>query len=647
MKTKRMPHPEGHRSDSGVALVLVLLAILVLTTLAAGMIFNQHSEAMASYNYRIGTQAEYVARAGVEKAVNFFKSANYVPLPQASVSTYYASSTYATNPVNLFFSNLTPVTCLAACSGGAGNVFLGTTTGSSIYPPKSATNNVDVVSNWVSWMNNQQISDGMATNPESGNYTVTATLLEYHTVNNAFFGVPASGCSDPSSGLGICRQAYEVWQVTSTGNWNNTVGGAAGATPTVQMVATVAPMYLPYFGNALYGLCNVTLSGNVCTDSYNSSGGAYSGSAGSCATPGSTGSNSQASGGGIGSNGGVTVNGGAYTIGGNVTFANQGTSGACNTGFTGSSNGVAGSVLPGPSIPIPPAVNMAPWGYPRSNPVITPPSAGGSTNQVTNVLLNVTAVPSQPTGISALCPSIPPGQIVSGHLQAGFVVSYTEKTSSGNPTYSNLACSLLSGTGTSSAPYILGNIEAGNGSGGNSGNINIVAPAGTPGSAIYVAANSVNVGNNGFIVTATGAPPTPTSGSFDPNAAHAFPPTATNAPALILDVATTFSMGGQSALNYNTTNPGVPPPDYLLINVDGTGNALSLSGQAELNALVTVPNGNATLAGSGAGGTFFGSILAQSVTDSGNYAVHYDVSSKTASGQMFASQVMSTTRPMQ
>lgn len=638
MKINGTLRPKRHRSDSGVSLILVLLAILVLTTLAAGMVFNEHSEALASYNYRIGTQAEYVARAGVQKAVNFFKGASYVPLPQASATTYYSTSTYATNPVNLFFSNLTPVTCLAACTGGAGNVYLGTTAGSSIYPPASATSNVDVISNWVAWMNNQQISDGMATNPESGNYTVTATLLEYHTVNNALFGVAATGCSDPSSSLGICRQPYEVWQVTSTGTWNNTVGGAAGVTPEVQVVATVAPMYLPYFGNALYGLCNVTLSGNVCTDSYNSSDGTYGGSASSCATPGSSGSNAQASNGGIGSNGGVTVNGGSYSIGGNVTFANQGTSGACNTGFSGSSNGVAGSVLPGPAIPTPPGINMTPWGYPKTTPAVTPPSASGSTYQVMNVELNVTA---SPTDGGVTCPTIPPGQIVSGHLQAGFLVSYTYKSGS----YSNQSCSLLSGEGTSSNPYILGDITV-----GNKGNINIIAPAGNPGSAVVIAADSINIGSNGVILTAT-APPTTTAGSYDPNPYNAptnLPqPTASNAPAFVIDVANSVTMGGQSLMNYNSTNPGQPPPDYLLMNIQGSGNALTMTGQAQLNALVTIPNGSATLGGSGASGAFFGSILAQNVTDKGNYAVHYDVASKNTSGEEFASQVMSVTRPMQ
>lgn len=98
-------------ADSGVALILVLLAILVLTTLAAAMVFNARSETLASYNYRIGTQAEYVAMAGVQRALNFFNSTRYSPVPPSTATTYYNVSIYATNPVNLYFANESPVTC--------------------------------------------------------------------------------------------------------------------------------------------------------------------------------------------------------------------------------------------------------------------------------------------------------------------------------------------------------------------------------------------------------------------------------------------------------------------------------------------------------------------------------------------------------
>ena len=627
--------------DSGVALILVLLAILVLTTLAAAMVFSARSETLASYNYRVGTQAEYIALAGVQRALNFFNSSSYAPVPPASSTTYYAASTYAVNPVNLFFSNSTPVTCTASCSS-TGNVVLGTSIGSSLFPPSAATGGVNVVTNWVAAMNNQTLSDGVG---GTANYTVTATLLEYHTVNNAFFGVPATGCADALSATGICRQPFEVWQVTSTGTWNSNIGGGA-ALPTVQVVATISPMFLPFFGSALYGLCNVTISGNVCTDSYNSTVGNYGASATSCVTPATGTSNAQSSGAGIGSNGGVTINGGSNIIGGNVTYANQSSPSSCNTGFQGSSMGVVGSVLPGPAVPPPPSIDMTGWGYPTTTPAVTPASAGGSVSKVANVYTRQTTPPPLPPGATR------PGGLPAVACPAGasgYLEKYTADTSTSGGTktntYSNYTCTILSGSGTSADPYRLGDVTA---NASNRGTINIIGPATPVSTPIYIAMNSITIGTGGAINTSYQAPDEPGSGpsgstaSYSPNPP---PPTNANATAFVIDVRNSIDMGGQSNMNYNPATPGVPSPDYLRMNVMGTGTAVSLSGQAQLSAMISAPNGDADLAGSGSGGAFFGSILANNITDHGNYPVHYDLNMRTVSGQLFTAQVVSVTRP--
>ena len=103
--------------------------------------------------------------------------------------------------------------------------------------------------------------------------------------------------------------------------------------------------------------------------------------------------------------------------------------------------------------------------------------------------------------------------------------------------------------------------------------------------------------------------------------------------------------GGTANLNYNSTSPGVPSPAYMTLNIMGTGSALNLSGQADLAGTVNVPNGNADLGGSGASGIFFGSILANNISDHGNYPIHYDLAARNASGQMFVPQIVSMTRP--
>jgi hypothetical protein len=610
-----------------------MLAILVLTTLAAAMVFSARSETLASYNYRIGSQAEFVAQAGIQRALNFFSSSGYATLPPAQASTglYYRASKYAWNPVDMYFTDDSVVQCQSGCAGSSGRVTLGTSTSNSRYPPDTVTG-VDVVSNWVAAMNNQTLSDGRG---GTGTFTVTASLLEYHTVNNAFFGVPAAGCGDAMANLGICRQTYEVWRVVSRGRWNSNIGGG-GATPAVEMVATIGPLFVPYFGSALYGLCSATLSGNVCTDSYNSAVGQYGGaSTGSCATAATSGTNAAFANAGVGSNGGVTINGNAVKVGGNVTYANQSSDPSCNTGFQGTDSGIGGSVLPGPAIPTPPLPDMTVWGYTPTNttaPDIQVPAGGGGgiDFRVVDVHMGVMAPPVLPAGISP-CP-------------VGFTaysVSYTVDQSGSNYIYSG-TCTGIAGAGSPDDPYRLGNIAASQTT-GKPAHVNLIAPADGLTDPTYVAANEIVVGTGGFINltgTAPDMPLTTAAGTYNPT-----PPPNTNS-ALVMNVATQVNLGGTSALNYNSAAPGTPAPDYLKINIHGTSStALDLTGQSRLNALVIVPNGGARLAGSGAGGAFFGGILANTVTDAGNYAVHYDMAAKVQSGTLFSPRIISVTRP--
>jgi Tfp pilus assembly protein PilX len=635
---------KSQSGDSGVALILVLLALLVLTTLAAAMVFNARTDTLASYNYRVGMQAEYVALAGVQRALNFFNSSRYAPVPPASATTYYNVSIYATNPVNMYFANAAPVTCLASCSS-TGNVALIPTSGSSVYPPSAGTAGVDVAANWLAEMNNTAISDGLG---GAGNYSVKASLMEYHTVNNAFYGVPATGCSDASAGMGICRQPFEVWKITSTGTWNSNIGGGS-ASPTVQVVATISPMFLPYFGNALYGLCNVTLSGNVCTDSYSSGKGQYGASAASCVTLGTSTTNAQLTGAGVGSNGGVTVSGNANTVGGNVTYANQNSTASCNTGFQGTAAGVVGSVLPGPAVPPPPNINMSVWGYPTATPAVTPASGGGSVIKIANVYTKQTTPPPLPPGATnasgGAATACPAG--ATGYLETFTASSSTSKGTTTN-TYDKYSCIALSGSGTATDPYRLGDVAAGSGSGGNTGTINIIGPSGAMSSPIFIAANNITVGNNGVINTSYQAPSEPGSGpdTSTPSFSDTPPaPTSSTATPFVIDVKGSVNMGGQSNMNYNSSTPGIPSPSYLTMNIMGTGTALSLSGQSQLGAVINIPNGDASLGGSGSSGTLFGSILANNINDHGNYPLHYDLSMRTISGQMFTAQVVSVTRP--
>jgi hypothetical protein len=228
-------------------------------------------------------------------------------------------------------------------------------------------------------------------------------------------------------------------------------------------------------------------------------------------------------------------------------------------------------------------------------------------------------------------------------------VKFTVDTSTSKGTrtnsYENYTCTILSGSGTSVDPYRLGDVTANS---ANPGTINIIGPVTPVSNPIYIAANSITVGTNGAINTTYQAPDEPGSGpiastpSYSPTPPS---PTSANATAFVFDVRNSIDLTGQANLNYNPSSPGVPSPDYLRMNVMGTGTAVSLSGQAQLSAMINAPNGDASLGGAGSSGTFFGAILANNINDHGGYPVHYDLNSRTVSGQLFTAQIVSVTRP--
>ena len=72
----RKIYPVGKRyrrngSQSGVALVLALIILFVLSAMAAGIMSATQTEIWSTANYRTNTQARYIAEAGVQQAVNY------------------------------------------------------------------------------------------------------------------------------------------------------------------------------------------------------------------------------------------------------------------------------------------------------------------------------------------------------------------------------------------------------------------------------------------------------------------------------------------------------------------------------------------------------------------------------------------------
>src|SRR5215470_15112566 len=117
--TQRIRTARGS-TERGVALILVMLALLVLSTLAAAMVFSARSETLASYNYKLNTQADYLAKAGIQQAVKWFRSSAYQAVSASQAPTYY-NVTVDGSSLSLYTSNTTPVHCLSGCPVTSGS----------------------------------------------------------------------------------------------------------------------------------------------------------------------------------------------------------------------------------------------------------------------------------------------------------------------------------------------------------------------------------------------------------------------------------------------------------------------------------------------------------------------------------------------
>ncbi len=72
--------PARHTNrESGVALILALICLMLISALAAAIIFSTQSELWTTANYRSVTQARYGAEAGLQQTVNWLQSTWVAP----------------------------------------------------------------------------------------------------------------------------------------------------------------------------------------------------------------------------------------------------------------------------------------------------------------------------------------------------------------------------------------------------------------------------------------------------------------------------------------------------------------------------------------------------------------------------------------
>ena len=90
-------------NDKGIALVLSLFLMTVMSVLGASLMFLSQTETYSSMNYRLMSQARYGAESGIQKAANYL------------LYTYTAPDTVGGDPIASYHTNVSPVTCAAGC----------------------------------------------------------------------------------------------------------------------------------------------------------------------------------------------------------------------------------------------------------------------------------------------------------------------------------------------------------------------------------------------------------------------------------------------------------------------------------------------------------------------------------------------------
>ena len=247
-----MPMPRRHDNERGIALVLSLLLTLMMSVLAASLMFLSQTETYASMNYRMMSQARFGAESGVHKAVNF-------------LLYHYDAPGGPGDPGGLltdYDTTRSPVVDIA--------------TGETIV----LSANIDVVEpnypNALVQAAFEQAAQGtLAAGSGTVQYAASATLMSMQQVGN---------------------QTYTSWEITADG----TIGGARPATVTVTSVLekqlTPGPGTL-YAAFATAATCGALTWGvTASTDSYDSA-----------ENPGPFGPVTTPSGGHVGTNGNLTL----------------------------------------------------------------------------------------------------------------------------------------------------------------------------------------------------------------------------------------------------------------------------------------------------------------------------------------------------
>jgi Tfp pilus assembly protein PilX len=296
-------------SERGVALVVALFLMSVLSVLAASLMFLSQTETYSSLNYRMMSQSRYAAEAAVQKVGNFL----------LDTGQYTAPSPYSsTDPYSAYDTTKSPVQY-----GGQAVVLSSNPDVPSNYPSTALTpGSVPVATAFSTATQGTLTATGNATL----NYKAYATLMAMQKFQT----------------YGGTEAVVQTWEVTAD-------GGISGSRPaTVEVVATVETPKVPansYGAFATDPNCGaLTFGGNVTINSYDSTG-----------MTGSTSPTMSTTGGDVGTNGNLSISG-SVEVQGNLYTPRTGV-GSCEDGAVTALTDSGVATVTGSTVQLPQAAN--------------------------------------------------------------------------------------------------------------------------------------------------------------------------------------------------------------------------------------------------------------------------------------------------
>jgi Tfp pilus assembly protein PilX len=228
-------------NEKGIALILALFMVVVLSTLSVSLMFVSQTETWSSQNYKMMSQARYGAESGVHKVANHL------------MFTYVPAGMNPADPLAAY--NMTVAPCVATatnCTSVTANnlpVVLTPNAATSDYPVQAVKDAYAPIATGTLVVNDA--NGRPVDNPVT--YSATARLIAMRNIVEAYTLQPVT---------------LQTWEITSTGS----ITGARSAETEVSAVLErpAVPAY-SYAAFATYNGCQaLSFFGGGSTDSYDS-----------------------------------------------------------------------------------------------------------------------------------------------------------------------------------------------------------------------------------------------------------------------------------------------------------------------------------------------------------------------------------------